>query len=136
MIILTYLSIWLHLSSFCHIYPYYPAWPYLQLFCQIKCFDAININHYLDIQYILSQNAPVCAHNFVQCVICEHMSFTDISIIVVDFLCRQVSSYDACRHCVKNADERRYSYLLYYLRKYSHMHIMLLQNAETSKFIL
>ena len=44
----------------------------------------------------LSQNAPVCTQDIFWCVVCEYVSFTDISIIVADFLCGQVSSYDVC----------------------------------------
>ena len=64
----------------------------------------------------VSQNAPVCVHNIFRCVIYEHMSYRDISIIVADFLCGQVSSYDF----VDVSPERRCVDLLYYLRKYSH----------------
>ena len=61
---------------------------------------------------------------FARTVFCEHVSFTDIAIIVIDFLCGQVSSYDVYidvrRSLCKNANERRYIELLYYLLKYSH----------------
>ena len=50
-------------------------------------------SHVLNINTVhLSQNAPVCAQDIFQCVVCKHVSFTDISIIVADFLCGQVSS--------------------------------------------
>ena len=65
--------------------------------------------------------APVCAHDLCQSVFCEHVSFTDISISVIDFLCGKVSSYDVRRSMCKNANERRYIDLLYYSRKYSHI---------------
>ena len=73
----------------------------------------------------LSQYAPVRAQDILRCVVCEHTSFTDISIIVADFLCGQVSSYttfgDVRRSLCKNMTERRCVDLLYYLLKCSHI---------------
>ena len=74
----------------------------------------------------LSQNAPVCEQDIFWCVVCEHVSFTDISI-VTDFLCGQViynhhmTFVDVRRSLCKNMTERCCVDFLYYLRKYSHI---------------
>ena len=62
-------------------------------------------NHFPDLMNSYSTyitNSPVGAHDFFLCVFCEHVSFTDISIIVIDFLCGYVyRPYGLDDHCVK-----------------------------------
>ena len=52
--------------------------------------DLIIVLRHTDSTVHLSQNAPVCGQDIFRCVVWEHVSFTDISIIVAD------SSYDGC----------------------------------------
>ena len=77
---------------------------------------------------------------FARLIFCEHVSFTDMSIIVIDFLCEQVSSYDVYRRlilddqcvkmrmkdatlmcCIIRANTRTYSHILAHTRIYSHI---------------
>ena len=64
-------------------------YPYLGIF-------ALNCSAFT-IQYIYRKMPQFASTFFSQCVFCEHVSFTDISIIIADFLCQE-SSHDVYRH--------------------------------------
>ena len=88
----------------------------------------ININTYIDdflnslYTVNLSQNAPVCAHNFVSVASkCRSQTYPLSSYIFCVGKYRHMTFIDIRQSMCKNANERCYIDLLYYSYKYSHI---------------